>query len=199
MKKILFLILITLPLIVFSQSEIGSKIKWKTTITSNKELHDILFFEGIDNYYHQLVGEDLKGKHIYIIAKELWEGKITKIDTVFNTFKNNFPPIQSDTLRFKTVSKKFTQDKLKIFFRFDKFGGERFYDATNSLEYDLTPIASHLNIEIGKPFPALAYILPYEVNGLKKYCAVGNSGKDVETWGKEFGIKHYIIFEMLLK
>ena len=26
--------------------------------------------------------------------------------------------------------------------------------------------------------------------------AVDNSGKNIDTWGKEFGIKHYLVFEM---
>ena len=42
----------------------------------------------------------------------------------------------------------------------------------------------------------LPNILPYEKDGFKYFCAVDNSGIDVENWGKEFGIEHYIIFEM---
>lgn len=30
----------------------------------------------------------------------------------------------------------------------------------------------------------------------KYWCAVEDSGKNVENWGTEFGIKHYVIFEM---
>lgn len=53
-------------------------------------------------------------------------------------------------------------------------------------------------IETGKPFYAFAYILPYEKDGYKYYCAVESSGKDIEQWGAEFGIKHYILFEINL-
>jgi len=53
-----------------------------------------------------------------------------------------------------------------------------------------------MEIEPGKEFYALAYILPYEKDGWKMYCAVDSSGKDVESWGKEFAIEHYLVFEM---
>lgn len=51
-------------------------------------------------------------------------------------------------------------------------------------------------IEYGKNFYAFTFILPYEKDGMKFWCAVDDSVKDVENWGMEFGIKHYIIFEM---
>ena len=56
-------------------------------------------------------------------------------------------------------------------------------------------------IEIGKKSYLLVYMLPYEteienVGIMQQYCAVENSGKEIETWGKEFGIKHYLIFEI---
>ena len=39
-------------------------------------------------------------------------------------------------------------------------------------------------------------LLPYEKDGYKQYCAVESSDIEIESWGKEFGIKHYILFEM---
>jgi len=34
---------------------------------------------------------------------------------------------------------------------------------------------------------------------VSKWCAVENSGKETENWGKEFGIKHYLVFEMIFE
>jgi hypothetical protein len=48
-------------------------------------------------------------------------------------------------------------------------------------------------------FYLLAYILPYEKDGTKYWCAVESSGKDIENWGKEFNIEHYLVFEMLFE
>lgn len=63
-------------------------------------------------------------------------------------------------------------------------------------DYSLRSLHRGLVIEPGTRFYALAYILPYEADGSKIYCAVDTSGKDVESWGKEFGIPHFLIFEM---
>ncbi len=196
MKKLTF-ILVMLPLFTFGQSgikmitEYGSK---------NQELHDVLTFEGIDNYNVQFIGEELSGKHFSIIVKNLWDGRITKIDTIVNTANmKGMPPIQSDTLKFKVTAKKFTKDNLKVFFKFDRFGNERMYDAIDSFDYSLRDTGRQMEIKIGEPFPAFAYILPYEKDGWKMWCAVSTSGKDVESWGNEFGIKHYLIFEMIFE
>ncbi|RZJ68151.1 MAG: hypothetical protein EOO45_15010 [Flavobacterium sp.] len=66
----------------------------------------------------------------------------------------------------------------------------------NSDDYSLRILERESNIEPGKPFYAFSYILPYEKDGFKYYCAVEGSGKDVEKWGTEFDIEHYILFEM---
>lgn len=200
MKKLTF-ILVMLPLITFGQLKLEGGIKMTTEYGSkNPEIHDILTFDGIDYYKVQFIGEELKGKHFSLITKKLWDGKITEIDTIVNSAKmTGMPPIQSDTLKFKVTAKKFTENKLKVFFRFERFGNERMYDATESFDYSLRDTGKQMEIEIGKPFPAFAYILPYEKDGWKMWCAVDSSGKDVESWGKEFGIKHYLIFEMLFE
>lgn len=177
------------------------KIKMTTFYGStNRELQDILFFEGIDQYTVQFVGKELKNKHFKVIAKSVWDGKITKTDTIINTSNvSKTSLIQSDTLSFKVLEKKVMEDKLKVNFSFKQFSNQRMYDATNSLDYSLRSIGDKMSIEIGKPFPAFAYILPYEKDGWKLYCAVDSSGKNVESWGKEFGIKHYIIYEILFE
>lgn len=199
MAKQLILILVLFPFISFGQLKEKSGIKMITNYGSdNEEVNDILSFEGIDYYNVQFIGEKLKGRYFSLVLKELWDGKVTNIDTIVSSDKmTGIPPNQSDTLKFKVTAKKFTQDKLKVFFRFEKFGNERMYDATHSFDYSLRAIGNKVEIEIGKPFPAFAYILPYEKDGWQMWCAVDNSGKDVESWGKEFGIKHYVIFEMI--
>jgi hypothetical protein len=103
---------------------------------------------------------------------------------------------KSDTLNLKVITKRTDEPKLKLWFRFPKFGINKKYDATMSDDYSLRDTGISENIEYGKNFFAFTYILPYEKDGFKMWCAVDNSGKDVENWGKEFGIKHYVIFEM---
>jgi hypothetical protein len=57
-----------------------------------------------------------------------------------------------------------------------------------------------MEIGYGKKFYFMAVILPFErADGSKSWCDVGSSGKDIANWGKKFGIKHYLLFEMRLE
>ncbi len=197
MKKFI-LILSFIPFLTYSQTEVKSQIKMTTTYGSeNLELQDILTFQNIDYFKVLFTGKELKGKHFGLIVKKLWDGRTTETDTIINTAKlQGMAPILSDSLKFKVTAQKIGNDKLKVLFRFPQFVNERLYEATNSYDYSLRDIGTKMEIRIGKEFPAFAYILPYEKDGWKMWCAVDSSGKDVENWGKEFGIKHYLIFEM---
>ena len=191
-----FFILLLFPVVGFSQS--NNEITMTTDYGSdNQELQDILTFEKIDYYHVEFAGTNLKGKNFSLISKEVWNGEVTKIDTIANTAKSErMQAIPNDTLRLRVTGKKTFADELKLLFRFPQFGSERTYKATKSDDYSLRDVGTQLPIEIGKNFYAFAYILPYEQDGWKMWCAVDSSGKDVESWGNEFGIEHYLIFEM---
>lgn len=106
------------------------------------------------------------------------------------------PKSKTDTLFLKVYAKKTDEPKLKLWFRFPQFGLERKYDAIHSDDYSLRDVGLSEDIRYGENFYAFAYILPYESNRMKQWCAVDSSGKDIETWGNEFGIEHYLVFEM---
>jgi len=90
-------------------------------------------------------------------------------------------------------------------FIFPGFSMQRSFDAAPSKHlYSLRPVFG-LNteetefFEFDKKFYLLVYMLPYEVGTSGQYCTVTNSGEDIENWGKEFGIKHYLVFEMIFE
>jgi len=196
--KNLIIILTLFPIMAFSQMKTENGIKMTTEYGSeNQELQDILTFEKIDYYKVQFTGADLKGKDFYLLAKKMWDGKIKEVDTIVNTAKNErMLPIKSDTLNLRVTAKKSSENKLKLVFRFPQFGNEKTFEATSSNDYSLRDVGTNVDIEIGKEFSAFVYIMPYEKDGWKMWCAVDSSGKDIENWGKEFGLKHYLIFEM---
>ena len=97
------------------------------------------------------------------------------------------------------MAKKATENQVKVAFNFKQFGNSKMYDATKSFDYSFRLIGDKVKIQLGKVFPLFAYILPYEKDGWKLYCAVDSSGKEVEKWGEEFGIAHYIIYEMIFE
>lgn len=175
-----------------------NQIKMTSVYSSdNSEIKDILMFENIDYYKLKFAGSELIGKDYSMIVKEIWNGKIKNIDTLVNSAKNNrLEKLNTHELEFKVIAKKTPDNKLKMLFKFPWFGMERKFDSIDSEDYSLRDVGTDFEIEPGKPFYALAYILPYEKDGWKMWCAVESSGKDIENWGKEFGIEHYLVFEM---
>ena len=198
-RSILIFSFLLLNILAFGQVKNSREIVMLSDYSSeNTEIRDILHFEGIDYYKLKFVGSELMGKDYSLVAKEIWKGELKKTDTLFNTAKNKrMEKLSTDSLSLKVIAKKTFDSKLKMTFIFPEFGFERKFDATTSDDYSLRDIGTHVKIEPGKKFYALTYILPYEKDGWKLWCAVDSSGKDVELWGKEFGIEHYIVFEMI--
>ena len=188
-----FLIFLFLTNLIYSQD-----VKMTTEYSSeNQDVSDLLQFENIDFYKVKFIGKNISDKNYVLIAKEMWDGKLKSTDTIIDTSK--YPKMsesKSDTLNLKVLAKRTDEPKLRLWFRFPKFGIDKKYDAIMSDDYSLRDTGISENIQYGKNFFAFTYILPYENDGFKMWCAVDNSGKDVENWGKEFGIKHYVIFEM---
>ncbi|BCY28933.1 hypothetical protein [Flavobacterium okayamense] len=187
----------------FSQSDAKNEIKMISEYASkNPEIRDILQFEGIEYLKLKFTGTDLKNKSYHLTVKEIWNGKLISESTVFNSKEigiEQFQVINDTVLSFKVIAKLTSKNKLKLTFRFPRFGVTKEYDAIDSKEYSLRNIVeeSNLKIDYNEKFYLLAYILPYErEDGSKSWCDVGTSGGDLEKWGEKFGIKHYLIFEM---
>lgn len=185
-------------LAILCQTSEDSAITMKATYSSeDPDLRDILLFEKIDYFKILFSGPSLAGKDYVLISKEIWSGEVKKADTLIDTrVESHMPPLSSDSLSFKVIAKKTSDQQLKLQFVFPQFRLNKQYPATNSSDYSLRVTGTKMDIQPDSSFCALAYILPYEKDGWKYWCAVESSGKEVETWGKEFGIEHYLIFEM---
>lgn len=165
----------------------------------NRELRTLLSFQNMDYYNISISGEKLKGKNYYILSREIWNGTIKKTDTIFSSRDIEMFRVSKDTLSFQVISGKTSDKNLRVMFSFDRFAITRNFKCTKSSEYSLRDFGSHVSIETGKPFYALAYILPTEhKDGSKSWCEVEADGTDIEKWGQKFGIKHYVLFEMKL-
>lgn len=170
--------------------------------SENRDLFDILMFENIDYYKIKFNGNELKNKTYKITVKEIWDGNLKSESTVFDSkemVEMNLDKVNDTSLSLKVISTLTPKNKIKISFVFDRFSNTKEYDAIESDEYSLRNLAdeSKLPIGYGEKFYFMAVILPYQrANGSKSWCEVGSSGKDIENWGKRFGIKHYLLFEM---
>jgi len=64
--------------------------------------------------------------------------------------------------------------------------------------YSLRPVrlAREIFIELNKFTPIFVNMLPTQQG---QYCFVEQHGGDIEVWGKEFGIEHYMILEIMFE
>lgn len=203
MKNCIFLIIISaIAGTVFAQNPGGELRFISEYYSENQEINDILQFEGIDYMKLRFIGDGLKDKSFHITVKEIWDGKIVKESTVIDSREIGVPRFETvgdSILRINVLSRLTHKNRLKITFKFPGFSVTKEYDAIESGEYSLRNIVdeSHMDIGYDEKFYLLAYIPPYErEDGSKSWCEVGTSGKDIESWGEKFGIKHYLIFEM---
>jgi len=205
MKRILTFGLILISTILIAQTENNNKIKMVSDYGSdNSEIRDILQFEGIEYLKLNFSGKELADKTYHLSVKEIWNGEIKSDSTIINSAKMPYDQLKkvNDTIfKLKVISKLTNENKLKMTFKFPRFSITREFDAIKSEDYSLRNVAgaSDVDITYNEKFYLLAYILPYEKDGAKYWCAVESSGKDIENWGKEFGIEHYLVFEMIFK
>jgi len=170
--------------------------------SENTEITDILKFEGIQYVNLKFSSDQLFDKSYCITVKEIWNGKLKDENTIVNS--NDFPvenlkTIKDSILNFRVIAKRTDDNKLKMTFNFPVMSTTQIFDAINSDSYSLRVIAHQNEYNFGEKFYLMTYMLPYEKDNFQYYCAVEQSGKDILTWGKEYGIKHYLIFEMEIK
>jgi hypothetical protein len=169
---------------------------------SDAELLEWMRFENIDYYKINFTGAELKSKRYKITVKEIWNGKITRDTIVFNSKElesMGLDKVNDTTLSLKVMGKQTSNNKLRLSFVFPRFSITKEYKALANPDYSLRNLAEESKIDIGygKQFYFMAYILPYQrPDGSKSWCDVGGSGKDIENWGKKFGVKHYLLFEL---
>lgn len=179
-----------------------SGLKMETDYGSDSsEINDLMSFQGIDFMTVNFSGKELKGKSYHITVKEIWNGKVVSDTTAFNSKTvgiKQFETLKDSMLSMRIIARH-TDNKLRVKFKFPRFSITKDYDATASDQYSLRNLADESNLEIAynEKFYFLAYILPYErEDGSKSWCEVGTSGDSIEKWGDEFGIEHYLLFEM---
>lgn len=202
MKFIVFTLLFLSTCTLFAQMPRSNSITMSSEyLSENKDISDLMFFEGVEFYKIKFTGEDLIGSTFKLTAKEIWNGKLKNETVVTNSATIDIPGLEKlkdSIFNFKVISKLTGDNKLKMSFKFPRYGRTMEFDAIKSDDYSLRNVAETFNEDItkGKKFYLMAYILPYENEGAKYWCAVENSGKDIENWGTKFGIKHYLVFEM---
>lgn len=183
-----------------------NEIQLKTNYGSdNKEIHELLRFEGIETINLKFSGKTLKGKDYTILIKEFTNGTLSKIDTLSSSENNYLQPIDTTIFKFKFFVKTQLDNTIKMTSIFDRFSTTKRYDIKKNNDsyalHDFLNGNKSLKIEIGKPTYILGYFLPYldKKTGWKKYCEVAGSEHNPENWGTVFNISNYFLIEILFR
>lgn len=172
--------------------------------SENKELLDLMRFQGIQTVNLEFTGADLKGKNYRLLVKEFTNGYIAKVDTIIDTKVHAFlPKIKKNVFRFKFFVKTQSDNTIKMTTIFNGMSSTKKYEVRapkdNYVLHDLIKPDKPLSIETGKPTYVMGYFLPYPIKGTdrKSYCSVSGSKHVPEDWGKKLGIPNYFLIEVL--
>ncbi len=193
------------PIVSYAETENSGEIKLLRQHTEiNRDIRDILRFLNVDYLLIDFAGKGLEGKSYRITVSEIWDGEITNTATIFDSAEIPAPHLRritSDTFQIRVVSELTDNNTLRMHFNFPGLTVEQEYDAVQSDDYSLRHAYTNPETPIspGEKFFLLTYILPYEEYGIKYYCTIETSGSDIFSWGREFGIEHYLVFEMVFQ
>ena len=201
MKKVFLMaiVLLNYSCITAQQNEIKLETKYGS---DNKEILDILRFEGIETVYLKFSGKPLKGKNYVLRIKEFTNGKLVKVDTIINSKKSEFvPAINSELFELKYFVKTRLDNVIKMTIRTPRFSVTKKYDVKKTEDtyalHDFLGSKKHLLIKEGKPTYVLGYFLPYlRPGGFKSYCDVSGSKFKPEEWGEKLGVPNYFLIEI---
>ncbi len=165
----------------------------------SEELLDYYRFAGIDYFRMKAKGQPLADKHFMLIAKEYWDGKVTKIDTCENS-RDIGIKVDTNDFNFSVIAQKENKNSVKFMFAFPRFHLYRHFKATRG-DYSLRDPFNGKECEYSsnQPIMLLVYSLPYQnpqKPGWSSYCELSSTGVPPAEWGKKYGIKHHITFEI---
>jgi hypothetical protein len=172
--------------------------------SEDKDINELLKFEGIEILDLNFYGEHLKEKEYTILIKEFTNGSLSRTDTLISSKNDSYlQPINKDIFKFKFIVKTQLDNTIKMNSIFDGFSTNKTYDIKATEDtyalHDFLNGVEPMKIEIGKPTYIMGYFLPYfdKETGWKKYCEVAGSKYNPDDWGKMFSIPNYFLIEIL--
>ncbi|MEJ8803847.1 hypothetical protein [Pontibacter sp. H249] len=182
-----------------------------TTITvtwdmKSTELRDVLRLQNIDYFSVAFTDTSLRGKHFKIVSKEYRNSKL--IATRDHYTETNYPAAfafnkDSAAFRFNILAHQPKKKQTHFMFQFDRVGLNPKYKSKNTNLYSLRDATGSLGEPVQVPlytsFPLFVYSLPYvdpNKPDMYQYCALTQDAVPPSEWGKKYGVKHYIVFEM---
>jgi hypothetical protein len=198
-KGFLFFATIVTQFCVNAQSAVTMKL---SAGISNPDLQSILYFEGINAEDIVFKGKILNGKNYQIAMKEFVNGVLAGVDTVFDSKEHFSFKINTDSLKFKVLTKETGPDGFKIEFQFNGFRKARNYkilpgESGMFALKDFCGSAKEVNVDANNRIYLLSYMMPYtRKDKSMAYCEVAQSGTDPEKLFDKYAIPHYYLVEI---
>lgn len=199
------LLFLLLPLHSYSHTPDSTTITVTWEMKSG-ELRDVLRLQEIDYFSVAFTDTSLRGKHFKLVSKEYRNGKLTSTRDYFagagypDAFEFNK---DSEVFRFKVLAHQPQKKQTHFMFQFDRIGLNPKYKTRNTDLYSLRDASGSLGDPVRVPlhtsFPLFVYSLPYvdpKNPDMYQYCALTQDAVPPSEWGKKYGVKHYIVFEM---
>lgn len=206
MRLRFFLSILTIIGTIFCNAQSSDSIEAKANYGSTiSDVQILMELDKIDYYKLQLTKLPFDKGYFFIITKEYWNGKVSKIDTLLpiDDAKKYFILNKTDTSNTLTLMTKPINDSVLFNYRFSGLSITKKYKRTNSDEYSLRDGLStneeFKKIPINQTIPLFVYSLPYEdpkQPGYKFYCVLTANGVSPEKWWDNYKVKHYIVVEM---
>ncbi len=197
-------LLYCLPVWTFAQRTDSTGVK-AVYGSANTELQELMSFMGVEKHHLELSDPGLKGKFFTLTAQEFRKG-VAQPEVNLTSRRDLFQLDSSGKFSFDVYARVLDATTLEAFFRFARVGQRKQYkaEAGQASQYSFrTDILAYnqgqAKIPVGKKFTFLVYTLPYEKDGYYLYCALAQSQVPIEQWYGQFGINHFVAYQLLIE
>lgn len=204
-----FILLLTLGSTLLAQAQSSDSTTIKAVFGStNTETQELMGFLGVERYHIEFNDPKLAGKFFHLACQEYKNGVAQPEQDMFG-YNRRKDPLQVDStgrLAFDVYARAVDPTTIEAFFKLPQVGQRKTFkvDSSQARQYSFrTDILSYKNqqtkIPVGKKFPFLVHTLPYEKDGFYQYCALAQSQVPVAKWYSQFGVKHFIVYQLNLE
>lgn len=160
----------------------------------------------IDLYKIKIANSTSRPVKFTIVSKEIWDGNITKVDTLMSAkYFNKLSLNTGDSLNLSVLTSHITSDSIRFNFDFNRAGStyvkfSKSKSESYSLRDGVLSNGRQIKLSSNGVYPLLVYSLPYEdpkYPGYLFYCKLTGENISPLDWYEKYGIKHYIIFDLI--
>ena len=207
--SILFAILIS-SCLSLAQNKETVKVKLESEFSDGLS-GNLMRFQKLEYYCITIKSKKIKNLDFYLIAKNYDERGLTRTDTILNThffertyFGNNSS--EGKIFSFSIVTQNNKSDSVHFGFYFPRTNENKIFNKLPRDDYSFRDAilsnGKYLSLAKDSLYPILVYSLPYEDPkrpGYLFYCELTSQGFPPSQWGQKYGVKHCIVYELMVR